>query len=171
MSMSPVVSAAFRQLISMMNLEEALEHIQGQSGLMAYFSSLPWDEKVFKVDTTRAIGAHDASSGNWMARVSKEGPVLTLTPTIDVNRASETISGARFWRRLITAIEREHDAVHLERGRRPAAAIGRHDEPEAHRWDQRHFLKWTRAPAHPARRDERSGATSSARQAYALFYQ
>jgi len=172
MSTTEVVSAAFRQLVSMMNLDEMIETIHRPGGLMSHFSAQPWDEKVFKVGPARASGGFDASSGTWMAHVTKEGPVLALTPTVDVSRPGETISGARFWRCLIATIESECQAGHRERGRpRALAAADLPGDAETRRWDRRHFLKWTQAPAPGERKKARPGPSSVARQVYALFYQ
>jgi len=161
-----MIALAFRQLASMMDLENLLEHLEDQTGLKAYFSGLPWDEKVFKIDGHGDASA-DASSGDWMARISKDGPCLTLSPTVDINARTEIISGHRFWRQLTATIQSEYNAAHLDGRRRPAAAPA--ETLTGHRWDQRHFLNWTRRPARDGRPTEH--ATPTHRQLYALYYQ
>ena len=169
MTTKRVVAAAFRQLASMMILEEALEHIHSQHAFKAYFSRLPWDEKVFKIaDTGENSG--DASCGNWMARISKDGPRLTLSPTIDITKPPQTITGTQFWRQLIATVQAEYNSAHLGNRHRDAASE-QGEGLAGNRWNKHHFLKWTQAPAPVNRKAERPAVGPTARQVYALYYQ
>jgi hypothetical protein len=169
-----LVSLAFRQFASMIEIEKVLAEIASPNDLKVWFLRLPWDEKAFKVKDDRiSTDVSDGSAGNWLARVCKDGPRLVLTPTVNVFSKGTVIAGARFWRHLTAALNQTYNGFQLGRTGGPlvpalAAAAGLGLD----RWDKAHFHKWTRPPAPVVHQDDaRNTEADYARQAYSMFYQ
>lgn len=137
MASTEMVSVAFRQLVTLLRLEEGLDDLHPHDGLLTVFRAQPWDVKVFKIGVARPGTGFSAASGSWMARVSKDGPSLTIIPTMDVDRPEETVSGARFWRCLVAAVDQERAG--------PAPDLAPQEPPRARYWDRSKFLRWTGA--------------------------
>ncbi len=172
MTRESLISLAFRQFATLIALDEAPEYCTDRDELKAHFARLPWDEKAFKVNDDRMSGADtDASSGNWMARVSKDGPSLILSPTMDVYSKRIVIAGSQFWKRLSAALDH---AAPVPSARRAEGETEAAPALALNRWNKFHFAKWTQAP-NRSERDKTAASDgakpSAARQAYSIFYQ
>ena len=158
-----LISLAFQQFVTITGFDTASAHIVGKAEMKVLFARLPWDEKAFKVDDARiASDTGDVSSGNWMARVSKDGPCLILTPTMDALGKRTIIGGSQFWKRLATA---SHHPPAPPVATRPDVSP---TQPLAlDRWNKNHFAKWTDAPRpeRDSKTDRASDEPSAARQA------
>ncbi len=185
------VLTAFEQLSTLVGTEEALELVHCRSGLSDLFLRQHWDEKVFKIsDDDNSRGG--TSSGNWLARVIKQGPELILSNTIDPTRREIRVAGSQFWKHFLAALDRcaqatpANDSGKNGQGERPSVASRIYGLASGclGRWDRRNHVKWTQAPAWtqaPVRTQARTPLSKkmsiraaqhrSARQLYSLYYQ
>ncbi len=168
-----LISQAFRQFASMIDIDKELDEIASPDDLKAWFRRLPWDEKAFKVNDDRTSTDHgDGSAGNWLARICKEGPCLALTPTMNVVNKGAMVGGAQFWKRLALALHQTHNGFHLGRAdKRSSRPSAESTGLALNHWNRSHFQKWTQAPERPHRDDGNDSNVSDSRRAYSMFYQ
>ncbi|MEI8393222.1 MAG: hypothetical protein WCF85_00700 [Rhodospirillaceae bacterium] len=180
MTSETFILSAFKHLAGVVRCDEVMDKVRSRNGLASWFAELPWDEKMFKVGDGVSPELSPVS-GNWLARVSKDGPALILTSTMDPERAEIIVRGRNFWHHLIRALENGQDDASItsrSHVRLETVTHGHSTEESApvqelalNRWDKRAFQRWTaKSPQRPAVKRRSSGAgTPSA--AYSIFYQ
>lgn len=95
-----LLSAAFRHLTSVTKLDTALDRVHSLEDLTRVFNAYPWDEKVFSIT--------DQSRICWAVQVLKDGPTLTIRPTRPDVHDQVEVSGAAFWKQLISVLQAKH---------------------------------------------------------------
>ncbi len=168
-----LLSAAFRQLITVTKLDAALDRVHSLDDLTRVFNAYPWDEKVFSI--------FDNSGTSWAVQVLKDGPTLTIRPTRHDVHDTVQVAGSAFFKQLIAVLQAKHPSFRitgtesfLERvlhdsgieHRLPELAASRHEDSALR--DHRRRLREMQRQKHEEFRETKA---SDHRYMYWLWYQ
>jgi len=105
LSIDGLLLTTFQELATALKMDRVLDNIHCRDDLVTYFKGLTWDEKVIVIN--------GGSSGQWLAKLLRKGPVLNLTRLDDDRTRPIEIRGISFWRHLISTLKRMHPGFRL----------------------------------------------------------